>query len=224
MELVLQMWRQLGDHLEMGNSLATLGWSQFLASEDEAAFATFSELLRVTERLGDPVLINQAKVALGQVLVALFRIEEARPIAREVIEYSRKVGDKRAEHSGIHYLADCALIEGNCRESLGLYRESLILANAIGDRLETSFEIEGIAMSLAGLGDFSTALRLRAASRAEWARNGVVMEIRFWDALTDRFLTPATAALGPERAEQAARAGRELSFEDAVAEALKAAS
>ena len=67
---------------------------------------TFEELLRVSIALGDPVYVNQSKVALGQVLVALSRVDEARQMARDVIEFSRKAGDKRAEHSGFHYLAD----------------------------------------------------------------------------------------------------------------------
>jgi tetratricopeptide (TPR) repeat protein len=223
MNLGLAMWRELGDPIELGNSLATLGWAQFLASEDEDAYVTFDELLRVTTQLGDPVLVNQAKVGLGQVLVALARVDEARVISREIIEYSSKAGDRRAEHSGYHYLADCALIAGDCEESIRLYGESLVLANAIGDRLETSFEIEGIAMSLAGLGDHEKALRLRAAAREEWARHGVAMKIRFWDALVASYFAPAEEALGTDRTAAATKAGAAMSFEDAVAEALAAA-
>ena len=220
MQLGLAMWREIGDATEVSNSLAMLGWSQFLASEDESAYLTFDELLRVRIGLGDPALVLQAKVALAQVLVALSRVDEARVMSREIIDHSRKAGDKRAEHSGFHYLADCALIEGNCQESMALYRESLVLANAIGDRIETSFEIEGIAMSLAGLGRHEDAVRLVGATRAEWARHGVNMQIRFWDALVQRYITPARAALGSDRAGSAAQAGSEMTFENAVAEAL----
>ena len=223
MELGVSMWRELGDPLESAASLETLGWSQFLASEDEAALATFEELLRVVRDLGDPVLVNRANVGLGQILVALSRVDEARPVANEIISFSRQFGDRRAEHSGYHYLADCALIAGHCHESLGLYRESLVLAEAIGDRLETSFEVEGVAMSLAGLGDAATAVRLQAAVRAEWARLGVNMQVRFWDALVERYIVPARAALGAI-AESAAKPGRALTFEDAVSEALSAST
>ena len=93
----------------------------------------------------------------------------------------------------------------------------------MGDRLETSFEVERISMSVAGLGDHETAVRLAAAARAEWARLGVTMQIRFWDALIDRYIAPARAALGPARAEAAASAGRGMTFEDAVREAYHAA-
>jgi predicted ATPase len=216
---VLAMSRQLGDPLEIATSLETLGWSQFLANEEEDSCATFRELRRIVEKCNNPVLVNRANIGLGQVLIALSRIDEVRPIAREIIEFSRKAADRRGEHSGFHYLADAALIEGNPTESLALYGQSLVLAEAIGDRLETSFEVEGIGMSIAALGEYATAIRLIAAMRAEWARVGVSMQIDFWEALNDRYIAPARAALGPDRAEAAASAGREMSFEAAVVEA-----
>jgi non-specific serine/threonine protein kinase len=222
-QTTLAMWRELGDPSEIAITLETLGWAQFLASEDEAACATFEELLRLRRQQRDPVLVNRALVGLGQVLVALSRVADARPIGTEIVEVSRKTSDRRSEHSGFHYLADCALLEGNVSESLALYRESLVLAEAIGDRLEMSFEVEGIAMSLAGLGRHDAAVRLVAATRAEWGRNGVDMQIRFWEALHERYITPARLALGPE-AEAAARAGREMSLEAAVEEARALAS
>jgi len=221
MELGLAMWRELDVPLEIAASLETLGWSQFLANENEKACDTFEELLRVVSELGDPVLINRAKVGLGQILVALSQVDEARPIAHEIIAYSRTVGDRRSEHSGFHFLADCALIAGRCDESVVLYRQSLELARAIGDRIETGFEVEGVAMSLACLGDAHTAVRLQAAVRAELARHGINLQIQFWDALVDRYFVPARAALGAE-AEAVAKAGSALAFEDAVEEALVA--
>jgi hypothetical protein len=162
-------------------------------------------------------------VALGQMLVALSRVDEARALSREILEFSQRTGDRRAGHSGFHYLADCALIDGNASESLGLYRESLILAAAIGDRMETSFEIEGIAMSLAALGRHADGIRLIAASRAEWARLGVHMRIRFWDALHERFMTPARQALGSAATDAAEQTGRMMTFEATVAEARELA-
>ena len=222
-EQSLAMWRELDDVIEVGHSLATLGWSYFFGNEEELALETFQELHRIALIQGDPVYINEAKVALGQVLVALSRVDEARQMANDVLAFSRKVGNKRAEHSGFHFLADCALIEGDCRGALELYRQSLELAEAIGDRLETCFEVEGIALSLAGLGDHETAIRLAASARAEWARNNVTFSIRFWDVLVDRYFTPAREALGA-RADHVARAGSLLTFEEAVAEAKAVAT
>jgi len=46
------------------------------------------------------VLVNRAKVALAQVLVALHRVDEARPMAEEIIAFSTPRGDRRSEHFG----------------------------------------------------------------------------------------------------------------------------
>ena len=50
------------------------------------------------------------------------------------------------------------------------------------------------------------------------------MQIRFWEALHQRFLQPSRAALGEERAAAAERAGREMTFEETVENASALAS
>src|SRR4029450_6297710 len=100
----------------------------------------------------------------------LSEVEEARPMALEIIDFSEAHTDKRNEHFGWHFLADCALIEGKCEESLDLYKRSLLLAQELGDQIETSFEVQGVAMSLAGLGEAEQALMLASAAKAEWDR------------------------------------------------------
>jgi predicted ATPase len=220
MEEGLAMWRELGDPVGIAVSLEALGWAQFFASEDEQALATFEELLRIVEPVGDPVMLNRARLAKAQALVALSRTEETRVLAHKVLEFAQAVGDPRSEHSGFHFLADCALLEGKCEESLGLYRKSLLQAKAIGAHFEMTAELEGIAMSLAGLGEHAVAVRLVAASRAEWARLGVNLRIRFWDELHERYMTQARASLGAAATAEAERAGRAMNLEGAMAEAM----
>lgn len=222
MEEGLALWRELGDPAGIADSLEALGWAQFFAGEDEQALATFEELMGLQDQLDDPVMLNKARLALAQALVALSRTDDVRVLAQQVLDFSQAVGDRRSEHSGFHFLADCALIEGNCEASLAFYRESLPRAEASGARFEMSAELEGIAMSLAGLGEHATAVRLVAASRAEWARLGVDLRIRFWDELHERYLTPARAELGAAGVEEAELAGRNMTLETAVAEAAAA--
>ena len=222
MQEALQTWRALGDRKEIALALEGIGWTHMLAGKDNEACATFEESLALFRELGDRVLVNRGMAALGQVLVAMHRVDEARPIAKELIAFSSAQGDKRNEHLGWHYLADCALIEGKCEESLGLYKESLRLAHTIGDRLETCFEIQGVAMSLAGLGQSEPALRLAGAVKAEWERLGVDPHMRFWDELLEQYLGKARAALTSEAAKKAHELGRQISFEEAIQKALNA--
>jgi non-specific serine/threonine protein kinase len=224
MQESLQMWRELGRVREVTAALEGLGWAQLLGGADEDAIVTFEENLRLQRASGDPHLVNRAIVALAQALVAVLRVDEARAFSAEILAFSRAHEDRRSEHSGWHYLADCALIEGACREAMGSYRKSLVLAESIGDKIEIGFEIQGIAMALAGLGEPELALSLGGAVEAEWERIGTNLQIRFWDALIERYLGAARQSLGPGQAASAWARGREMRFEDAITLALEAAS
>src|SRR5262245_33397800 len=219
MEDSLRMLRELGDRREIASALEGIGWTLFASGDDPAAYATFEECLRLQTELGDPYQITRARVGLAQMSVALDRVEQAEPLARDIISFAQPRGERRQEHFGWHFLADCALIRGRFLESLKLYRRSLELARAIGDRLETGFELQGVAMSVAGLGENERAARLAGAVEAEMARIGAAIQVRFWNALLERFIGGAKRALGSE-AERVTQEGRALSFDDAIALAL----
>ena len=220
MDESLRMWRDLGDRREIALALEGLGWVQFRSGDDEQACATFEESLALQRESGDPHLINRATVGLAQVLVALERVDDVRAYASEILKFSQAHGDIRSEHSGWHYLADCALLEENCAEAHRLYRQSLDLARQIGDRIEIGFEVQGVAMSLAGLGHPRPALQLAGAIEAEWKRLGTDIRIRFWDALLDRYFEKARATLGEPAASEARTEGQALAFDEAVMQAL----
>ena len=118
-------------------------------------------------------------------------------------------------HLAFHYLADCALIEHNFTESLRLYRKSLDLALVLGDHVEIGFEVQGVAMSLAGLGESATAVRLVAGMAADWSRVGANVTVRFWRALLDQHMGAARAKLGPH-ADTAWAEGLALAFDDVI--------
>jgi len=216
MEEALRLWRELGDLRETALALEGIGWNCYLGGRDEEARRACEESLRLQQEIGDPSLVNHARVALGQMLVCLGDVEGARAQARAILAYAVPRGDRRSEHYAYHYLADCALYEERYEESLALYRKSLDLAGAIGDRLEITFEIQGAAMSLSGLGDAARALRLAGAVEAEWERLGADVHVRFWDRFLERYLGLARSALGPDAADQAWGEGRRLSLADAV--------
>jgi len=221
MDEALRTWRDLGDTYETALALEGIGWTHFFSSEDEEACVAFEESLRLQRANGDPHLINRAMVGLAQGLVAVGRTTEAKPMAKEIIEFSKSHDDKRSEHFGWHYLADCELILGNCRESLDLYKRSLVLAQAIGDKVEISFEVQGVAMSLAGLGKKELAVQLAGAVRAEWDRLAIDIHVTFWDALLDRYIGAAKQRMGVQISDIAWNKGRSISFEDAFALALE---
>lgn len=108
---------------------------------------------------------------------------------------------------------------GDCEEAEQRYRQSLRLALPLGDVIEASLEIQGVAMAAAGLGDARRAVRLGAAVEALWESLGFAISVRFWDELLRRYLGPAASELG-EDAELVRAQGRSLSYEESVDEAL----
>jgi hypothetical protein len=143
--------------------------------------------------------------------------ERAESLSRDLLELAG--GDPRTEHFALHFLADCALLRGDCEEAERSYRKSLRAAVPLGDVVETGFEVQGVAMSLAGLGDSERALVLAGAVDAYRRSLGVSTSMVFWDALLGRYIGAAREALGAE-AEGVWVRGSELTFDDAIALAL----
>jgi predicted ATPase/class 3 adenylate cyclase len=214
----IALWRELGDLDEVASALGTLGWLLIYdAGDDPGALAAFEQGVALRRELGDPEGETRALVGVAQVLVALGDTERGEAISRELLQ--RGAGDPRTEHFAYHFLADCALVRGEAAEAEHRYRESLRAALPLGDVIETSFEVQGVAMAAAGLGDARRALLLAGAVEALWESLGTSIEIAFWDALLERYLGPSREQLGAE-ADAVWAEGRELPFDDAVELAL----
>jgi predicted ATPase/class 3 adenylate cyclase len=219
LEDAVARWRQLGDRDETGAALEALGWLLVYDAGDYAAsLAVFEEARAIRVNLGDGAGETRALVGVCQVLVALDEVERAEALSHELLE--RGKDDVRTRHFAIHFLADCSLIRGDCAEAEERYRESLRAALELGDVIETSVEVQGVAMAKAGQGDWALALELAASVQALWRSLGTDLHITFWDRLLERYLGHARTALGTD-ADAAWTQGLGLAFDDAVALALQ---
>jgi ATP/maltotriose-dependent transcriptional regulator MalT len=189
------------------------------ANDAEASLAAFEDEHAIWRELGDAAGEIRARVGVCQVLVAMGEVERAETLARELLV--RAQDDLRVQHFAIHFLADCSLIRDDCDEAEESYRESLRAALELGDVIETSIEVQGLAMATAGRGKSARALELAASVEALWRSLGTDLHVPFWDDLLERYLGPARAALGPELANAARSRGLELPFDDAVDLALQ---
>ena len=218
----VELWRELGDLDEVASALDLLGWLLFSdVGDDPGALTAFEQSLELRRELGDAAGETRALVGVCQMHVALGDTEQAESLARQLFE--RAHGDPRTEHYAYHFLADCALIRGDPAEAENLYRESLRAALPLGDVIETSFEVHGVAMAAAGLGDAERGLRLAGAVEALHESLGTSFHVAFWDALLERYLGPAREQLGAE-ADAVWAEGRALAFDDAVELALAPAA
>jgi predicted ATPase/class 3 adenylate cyclase len=213
------MWRELGDLGELAAALDSLGWPLVYDADDNPrSLEAFEQSLELHRKLGDAAGATRALVGIAQVLVAMGETERAEAISLDLLD--RAAGDVRTEHFAYHFLADCALIRGDTEEAGTRYRQSLRAAIPLGDVVETSFEVQGVAMSQAGGGDPRRAVTLASSVEALWESLGVSISVAFWDALLERYLAPARASLGDELDSVRAE-GRALAFDDAVELALR---
>src|SRR5688572_21367012 len=162
-ESLRNLWREIGEDREVAMVLETIGWSRWAAGDDAGAHAAFREQLDIHRALGDERLANRAQLNICQVLVGEGRVDEAEPIARAGLAEATRCDEIRDVHNAHHFLADCALIRGDPATARERYAESLRAALRYGDRLESCYEVEGVAMALAGQGRDERALRLAAA-------------------------------------------------------------
>lgn len=142
------MYEALDDRLGVALCRESLGWTVILRGDHAAALSYFEEGLRIQQELGNPRLVERAKVAVCQALVAVGDVEKAEPMAREILAVALESGDARNTHFAYHFWADCCLYREEGMEAERLYAESLRAALAYGDEAEATFE--GTPSSAAG--------------------------------------------------------------------------
>jgi len=217
LEEAIDLWRGLARPDELASALDALGWLLFFAGEGEPALDAFQRSLDLQRERGDHDGEVRALVGVCQLLVALDEVDRAEALSQELLELA---DDPRSEHFALHFLADCALIRGDVAEAGKRYRQSLEAALPLGDVLETSFEVQGIAMAAAGGGENERPLLLAGAVEALLESLGTSLSVPFWQALLDRYLGAARDSAGADAARIWA-AGRGLPFDDAVQLALE---
>jgi hypothetical protein len=88
-----------------------------------------------------------------------------------------------------------------------------------------SFDVQGVAMSLAGLGENPDSLPLVAAAKAEWQRIGVEVQGTFWNVLLDRYIGDiGNPSLDDGDVSAAGAKGASMGLEEAVDTALRLSS
>jgi predicted ATPase/class 3 adenylate cyclase len=212
----IAIWRELGRDRDLAETLLDLGWGCFYAGDDVSARQAMEESLEISQRLGDAALTNRSQLGVLQILVSLGELETVPRLGAEAIELSRSLGDAWAEHFAHHFLADCALIQGDPATAATHYARSLDAAARSGDKIETCIELQGVAMARSGLGQPEQALLIAGAVDAQFKSLGFAFAVAFWTALLDQHLGAARAALGDE-ADAVWQAGQRLTLDEAIA-------
>ena len=214
----ISLWRHLGDQGELAAALDALGWLLvYDAGDGRGALDVFEQSLELRRQQADRIGDTRTLVGVCQALVATGEVARAESLSRDLLEAAG--GDPRTEHFAYAFLGDCALIRQEFDEAEALYRASLQAGLPLGDVVETSAAIEGVAMASAGGGDAHRALRLLGSVEALYESLGLLTTLPFWDELLDTHIGAAREALGAE-ADAVWAEGRSMAFDDAILVAL----
>jgi predicted ATPase/class 3 adenylate cyclase len=219
----LRLWREESHVLGEALTLERIGRMHLYSGKDRPARLAFEQSLALRRQVGAPELEGVGALAgLCQLLVASGEIERVEPMAQTLYELGRRYGNADAEGDGLHYLADCPLIGGDYAEAEKRYLRALAHARNSGIVVQCPPELLGVAMSIAGRGDHVRAVRLAAAAYARREALGQAPSnpAHWWSRLQERHIGGARAQLGPEQAEDAERAGRDVPFDAVLDEVL----
>ncbi|MDQ2983001.1 MAG: adenylate/guanylate cyclase domain-containing protein [Actinomycetota bacterium] len=211
----LEEFRELGDELGIGHMLHRIANEALRVGDYARARALTAESGEISRRHGSK---------MGDALNAsnLARVEWAegnRELALELIRRSAagaaEVGFIWWQVGSLYVLVEWSFELGNADDSVRYGREALELAHEIGDRLHRIYLLALLARAAAEAGDTERAGLIWGVVEAE-ERRGPIGQ---WEDERASYAEPVLASAGPGF-EAAAKRGRQLSLDEAVAFAL----
>jgi predicted ATPase/class 3 adenylate cyclase/Tfp pilus assembly protein PilF len=219
-EASLALRREIGEQWGIASSLNNLGLVALQQGDYERAHAFFEENLNLRRALGDKRGLALALTNLG--VVALYRGDyaQAAALCTEGLAFFRELGNKRGIAAALANLGRAALYQSDYARARALQTESLTLFQQLGDQGGIAECLEALAGAAGAQGQPLRAARLFGAAEALREKIGVPLSPA--DRPTyDRTVAAARAQLDASAFTTAWTAGRALTMEQAVSEALE---
>jgi predicted ATPase/DNA-binding SARP family transcriptional activator/class 3 adenylate cyclase len=213
--------RQVGDRWNLACALRSLGHTYGGDLCDYArARALHLESLEVFQELNDQWGIASTLLSLGTLARFENDLPQADAVYNQALPLVRAIGDRYDMAHCLHNMGHVARSLEQFEVAWERYRESIGLFRDLGYRSDIAFSLEGFSGLASAQGQFERSVRLRGA--AETLREAAGIPLPEIDREQyDHYLDAARAALGEERFERAWAAGRAMTPEQAVEEALQ---
>jgi predicted ATPase/DNA-binding XRE family transcriptional regulator len=218
-ERAVSVSRAVGDQRIQSMSLYVLGSSALDVGEFAAARAAGQESLATARQAGFPVGAAMAELLLGRVGHLQGDLVQGREHLVASTALFRAANFPWGIAHGLAHLGWVALDEGNVTQARTLFEESLTLGQRVGAATRVLVSLEGCAQLAALDGQPDRALRLFGAAAAQREAGGAGLGLPDQALLTQRIAT-ARASVDPATADAAFEAGRTISLEEAMNEAL----
>jgi tetratricopeptide (TPR) repeat protein len=217
----LAMHRAVGDPLRQAFALSALGALALYRKELDAADVLLEQAIALTERADDPeVAASMAASTVSSMAGSAYArgdLARAAELAEEALERHRALGHTIRN---LHLSANIGRDRGDFGLAFRRYQESLGLAQVHDDQRYIHVLLEGIARIAATTGQPGQAARLLAAAGTLRERTGYLVRNPMEPNTGETEAAAARAAMGEQALEAAWAAGRDLSRDRAIAEAL----
>jgi non-specific serine/threonine protein kinase len=219
LEQAAALGRAVGDLRTVANALSSLGVMALGQGDLARAESCLEESLALMRAVGERRGVATVLTNLGIVVYMQGDIERAAAVFAEALAVSREVGDRDLIATNLANLSSVALRQGEVARAEALGREALALYWELGDPRRCAVGLEGLASAagMAGLG--VRAARLLGAAAAVREALGTPQPPQEREEV-EQATDEARSSLGEAAWAAALAAGRALTLEQAVAEAL----
>jgi hypothetical protein len=221
--LSARLLRESGDQsASLAMALIGQGRSTGYSGDRITGVALFEEALALARVLDHPLLIGAALDSLAEFAFLEGNLQRATTLVTEALELQRRHQPLWGTSFSLALLGEIALARSDLPAAGAYYRESIALAQALGDTTFLGAGLAAIGTIAADLGEAERAARLLGAAAAMSQVAGA------WSFIAARgqnrrAIDTARAALGEESFAAAWEHGRRLSREQATTEALQTA-
>jgi predicted ATPase/transcriptional regulator with XRE-family HTH domain len=219
LEQATALWLAAGEQRMAGRTLNLLGSAAIYQGDLERAAICYEDALRCLQAAADRLgiagtLLNQADLAYYQ-----DDLERAANLGFEALALLRGLGDREAMAICLANLGTVARRRGELAQAQALQREALALDQQRGDLRRCAEDLEVLASTAGVARQGEHAARLLGAAAAEREALGAPQPPQE-RADVDQAVAAARATLGEEAWAAAFAAGRAMTLEDAIVEAL----
>jgi predicted ATPase/class 3 adenylate cyclase len=215
----LALFQRLADAAWKARVLNRLGYVSFMEGDFARAMALAGEGATISRVIGDLRALADALVYQGLAQQYNGDLDQARRRYEECLPIARRYGDRHLIAMTLNMLGQLAVAQGAHDEARQRLREVLVLASEVGNVRRLSFTLSAVATLAKQRGALELAVRLDAAATAAAESVGTA-RARPARQVTEAEIAVARAALGEPAATEAAEAGRRMSIDQAVDEAM----
>jgi len=215
----LAIRRRLDDQSQVANTLSDLAITVANQGDLAASGRLFAESLAIRRALDNQWGVANSLNNLGELALMQELYPEAHSHLEEAVTIYRTIGDKWNLANAILTLGNVLRAQGDYPAAYPLYQESIQIYRDLGDRRSLAYLLESIGGLLSLQGEAIRALRLAGAATTLRERLQTPLSPAEQGQL-DQALEPARQAVGTTIAAATWQAGRDLTLEEAIAEAL----